>query len=215
MKKVLLVIGLAFAVMTASAQLYVGGALGFALDGADKDKDGKKNGISNSIFGILPEVGYSLNEKIDVGITLGLVLNNGTSWENDKKQFSTKSTGFGAEPYIRYSFVEFGKFALLGKAAFGFGVSSSNLFDQDDKKVDHTQSGETNISFAVSPVVVYNLSDNICLFTNLNFAGLDFTSTIYKADGEKTGSKSDFGIGIDTNNAFTTGAVEVGFVFKF
>ena len=215
MKKVLLVVGLAFAVMTASAQLYVGGALGFALDGSPKDKDGKKWGSSNSTFGIIPEVGYSLNDKIDVGIALGLVLNKETGWANDDKTGSTKATGFGVEPYVRYSFCEFGKFSLLGKAAFGFGSLSFNEFDKDDKEIPNSKSGATAIRFAITPVVLYSLSDNVCLFTNLNFAGLNFTSVSTKVNGDKTGSKSDFGIGINTNSAFTTGALEVGFVYSF
>ena len=215
MKKILLVVSFVFAVMAASSQLYVGGALGFALDGAPKDKDGNKWGTSSSIFGIVPEVGFGLSEKFDVGISIGFISAKETGWNNNEKTGSTVSSLFAASPYVRYSFVEFGKFSLLGKAAFNIGFGTEKDLDKDGKEIDGSKTGLTNIGVAITPVVLFDLSDRICLYTNLNFAGLEFNSTSYKVDGEKTGSQSEFGVGINTDNAFTTGAIQVGFVFKF
>ena len=217
MKKILLVLGLVFATMTASAQWYAGGALGFELDGAWKDKDGNKNGDSFSQFGILPEVGYAVSDKFDVGIALEFTLGTHTEWANDKKTESLKTTMFGVSPYVRYTFCEFGKFSLLGKAAFnlGFGTGKPSSFDADGKETEGLKSGATVLGFAITPVVLYSLSDKICLYTNLNFAGLNFESVTTKYDGDKTGSQSYFGIGANTDNAFTLGAIQVGFVFTF
>jgi len=215
MKKILLVVSLAFAVMTASAQLYVGGALGFKSDGAWKDKDGNKWGDSYSKFGILPEVGYSLNDKFDVGITLGFTSETTTGWFDNDKTGSEKYNVISVSPYVRYSFVEFGKFSLLGKAALNVGIGSGKDLDDKGKEIDGSSYGSTELGFAITPVVLYSLSDRVCLYTNLNFAGLNFTSTTLKDDGEKYASFSKFGIGANTNSAFNLGNIEVGFVISF
>ena len=215
MKKILLVVGLAFAVMTASAQLYVGGALGFESYGATKDKDGNKWGDSFSQFGILPEVGYSLSDKFDVGITLGFTSETETHWFDNKKTGSDKYNVISVSPYVRYTFCEFGKFSLLGKAAVGIDLGSGKELDDKGKEVDHSSYGSTGLEFAITPVVLYSLSDRVCLYTNLNFAGLKFNSTSFKSDGEKTRSTSYFGIGANTNSAFNLGDIEVGFVISF
>jgi len=190
--------------------------LGFASEGAEKDKDGKKNGWGESAFGILPEIGYSLSDKFDVGVTLGFGMENSNFWADDEKQGALRTTRFGIEPYVRYTFCEFGKFSLLGRAGFGFGLESDKMFDDEGKEIDGSKSSATTLGFTITPMVLYSLSDKVCLYTTLNFAGLGFESTTNKDnDGNKTNSQSNFGVGINTNNAFTTGAIQVGFVYVF
>ena len=214
MKKILLVVGLAFAVMTASAQLYVGGAMGFKTEGAGKDSDGNKWGESISIGGFLPEVGYSLSDKMDVGVVLGFVSMSETDWANDNKTGSTRVNSFGIEPYMRYTFCEFGKFSVLGRTGLGANFGVGKNFDGDGNQVGK-DANVIGLGFTMTPVVLYKLSDKICLFTNLNFAGLNFNHTIVMYDGEKQGSQSNFGIGMNYNNVFNLGNIQVGFVYTF
>ena len=56
--------------MTASAQIYVGGQIGFSTSSVNADTEGSSS-ISGTSFKILPEVGYKLNDKWAVGIQVG------------------------------------------------------------------------------------------------------------------------------------------------
>lgn len=89
MKKVILFAVSAFAAFSMSAQIYVGGSLGFSSSKLDVGADlsplseiplgqylGIKNGdkgpsFSGSSFQIRPEIGYKINDKMALGIELG------------------------------------------------------------------------------------------------------------------------------------------------
>ena len=69
MKKIVLMAAFAVASIAASAQVYVGGGLGFSSDKA-AHPEGVEVKAKNTIK-ILPEVGYKLDDKMAVGIALG------------------------------------------------------------------------------------------------------------------------------------------------
>ena len=99
MKKILLLLVVAVASLTASAQIYVGGDLGFwHNDDADK-----------TVFSIAPSVGYELSESWAIGGELKY------SWVKDGDQ------NMAIAPYARWSFFESGIVRLF--ADFGFGVA--------------------------------------------------------------------------------------------
>ena len=71
MKKVILAMFVAaFGVASVSAQYYVGGSLGYTSEKNDP-KGGTKTSASS--FSIAPEFGYSFDEKLDFGISLGFL----------------------------------------------------------------------------------------------------------------------------------------------
>lgn len=119
MKKFFMMAALAVASMTASAQIYVGGSLGY------NSVKATENAEKTSTFSIKPEVGYNLDENWAVGIQLGY-----TSADNGTK---TKSE-FEIAPYARYTFAKSGiasffvdggiQYVSLGSDAKGstFGV---------------------------------------------------------------------------------------------
>ena len=64
MKKIVMMAVMAVAALTANAQTWVGGEVGFTSSHV--------NGVGTSKeFSIKPEVGFGLNEKFDVAIALG------------------------------------------------------------------------------------------------------------------------------------------------
>ncbi len=199
MKKILLVAGLALASMAVNAQLYVGGQLGFESTSIKPDQgDAEKS--SEFTFG--PEVGYSLSDKFDVGAEL--LISTGKEFDE------TKTTNWQIAPYARYAVAEFGNFKVLGKASIFFGGNSSK------QEVGNTtvEASATEFGLRVAPLLTYNLSDNFLLLTQLNFLGLNFTSTSVK-DGNTT---TDFGLNANTNNALSVGggsAITVGFAYCF
>ena len=86
MKKILLLAVVMFSSLTASAQFYAGGSIGF---GSVKPMNG---GDSEFTFKILPEIGYTLNDKFDIAVGIGFTHFNGNGDAylsfNDKDDYS-------------------------------------------------------------------------------------------------------------------------------
>ncbi len=194
MKKILLVVGLICATMVANAQLYVGGSLGFGTSTVKND-DGDKL-YTNTNFSLFPEVGFSLNEKIDLGISVGFGMTSYKPEGGDKQ----KTNNWEVAPYIRYSVVEFGKLKVMGKGS---------LYVKGNE--DQSETKSTSFGLSVTPVLGYTVSEHFILLANLNFLSLSIDNTKVK-DGDST---FGFNLGIDTNNAANTNNFAIGFAYIF
>lgn len=97
MKKVLLVLVLALMALTAKAQLYVGGSLGFSAAGPQ--------------FALSPELGYEFGNNMAVGSSLTF-------------RFANSFFDFMIDPYFRYYFAEWGPARFFADASFNFTVES-------------------------------------------------------------------------------------------
>ena len=123
MKKLMLAAAMMVATISASAQVYIGGGIGFESSKANKDAN------TLSSFTIIPEVGYNLDENWAVGIQLGYGSN-----DSEEKNVKTTTSFFTIAPYARYTFAKSGiasffidggiQFTSLGSDAKGntFGV---------------------------------------------------------------------------------------------
>lgn len=107
MKKIFVIALFAMMALTASAQFYVGGTLNAWRDNKDKQ----------TLVTIEPEIGYDLSEKLAVGGTLDWDYVHSTGVTTNK---------FSINPYVRYTYVEFGPVGLFldGTAGVGFGKTS-------------------------------------------------------------------------------------------
>ena len=126
-------------------------------------------------FTISPEVGYTLDEKWDLGLAINANFKSVEDGDN--------SEAFSVEPYARYTF------AKAGIASFfvdgGFYVGTSNMETGDDVMT---------WGVGVRPGVKVALADNVSLVTKLGWLG-------YK-DVEDTYSKLGFNV---NNNALSFG----------
>jgi hypothetical protein len=200
MKKTVFIMFVAFlGVAYANAQTYVGGSLGFSSTTNDP-KSGSKTTVSAYSFD--PEIGYNLDPKLDIGLELLL---------GAKKDGDTKSSAFGASPYLRYSLLEFGQFSVLGKASlFVVGGSTKANANAIENKT-------TSFGLNVAPILAFNLTEHISLLANLNFLSLNFIQTNRKVGSTDLGKSTGFGLGIDANNVVNIGSqgVTIGFAYKF
>lgn len=214
MKKILLVAGLVLSGMTVSAQFYIGSSLGI-YENSVKNTQDKKVGFSYLNFSIAPELGYNLSEKVDIGLSLSIQSDNRKSYQFIPDEMSSKiiSTGTGLSPYIRYSFFKFGNFDILGKLALNFINNTSKFYDAGGNQNDKRTS--TIIGANIAPLLFYNFSERIALYTQLNFLGLDCSKTTEKTGDYKTGSSTTFNFGVNTDNLVTFDQIRIGFVYKF
>lgn len=187
--------------VSANAQWYVGGSVGFGISNDEADADGLETEKTIG-FSLIPEIGYSVNEKLDAGISLGF-----STAKTDNVGYAdgveSKTNSWEVAPYVRYSVVEFGKFSILAKGSI-FVNGGKTEVNNDENKF-------TAFGLNVKPVLAFNLSEKFSLLADLNFAGLEFSRT----DNKDRNTVTNFGFGIDTNNVANTGDILIGFAYKF
>ncbi len=187
MKKVLLMVVVLFACMAASAQVYVGGSLGFA---SVKPIGG---GDSETTYKIVPEVGYNISETFAIGVALGYRKGNCSLGNAGYAQDVTTEV-FGITPYARYSPVEWEPVKLF----FDGGIGFESLKDMG-----------SNFSVGIRPGVAVTLSDQISFVAHLGFFGFETFSPSGKLkDSGVTKSGSAFGIDLDNS-------IDFGVYFNF
>lgn len=159
MKKVLTVIALAFVAINMNAQkisgLYAGGGVRF------------ESTSDETLFAIQPEVGFSISDKIGVGLAVGF----GTTGSG-----SAKYSEFIIAPYVRHNITNIGgnvKFFL----DYQLSYMNSGLKD-----------AKTN-TFAIgaAPGLAYDINSKLSLVTHLGFVG--YQSSKLDVDGAKAVNK--------------------------
>ena len=111
MKKIILTALVAIASITANAQVWVGGQLGFSVtnnDATDKNL---------TELTIAPEIGYSLSDKWDIAIALGD--------KYSKPEDFDATNDFFVNPYARYTFFQTGKVGFFLDGGFSIQAGDS------------------------------------------------------------------------------------------
>ena len=98
MKKILVILVLSLAALTAKAQLYLGGSVTFI--GAE----------GTGLFSFNPEVGYSITDRMAVGTSASLLLLGGDA-------------GFSIDPYFRLYLCDLGPVRLFTDAHFTYSFA--------------------------------------------------------------------------------------------
>lgn len=171
MKKLFLTLFVAVVSLTASAQVYVGGEVGFW-----RNSDG-----NTTEFTVAPQVGYVLSDKWDLGIGIGY----GHYYAN-----GVKLNAVQVDPYARYKFVKFGPVSFF--LDMGFGVASYKVKDGGDS--------QTAWNIGVQPGVKVALAKQIDFVAHVGFLGYrdsDNSNFSYGDDGfgfKLSGNDLTFGI---------------------
>ncbi len=146
MKKSFLAVAFAMVAMVSSAQIYVGGSLGFS---SNKYEDAKY-GTSN--FGLNPEVGFVLNESWSFGLPVGIDF---TKTAADKAAKQKGSTEWSVTPYARYTIFNSGILSLFVDGILGFKGRNDN----------------TNVAISVAPGIALSVTENISLVSRIGSLG--------------------------------------------
>ena len=201
MKKTVLILFVALSgTVSASAQVYLGGSFGL---GSTVAKSGTGSETTTASFTLAPEVGYSLTDKFDLGLSILL-----GSASNSANQ-TTISYAFA--PYVRYSLIEFDRFRVLGKATSSIGGGTT-------KQGENSETTTTTFRLSVSPILMYDLSKHFALLANLNFFSFNLSSSSSRSGSTDLGSNTSFSFGGDSNNVASigsSGGLTIGFAFKF
>jgi len=194
MKKTILSIIIALSsIISVNAQFNIGGSVSFNTSIMKPEMGGDKE-VSNS-FSVSPSIGYRLNEKWEVGISLTI-----NSFDSKQPLFSvsnegnfvdmtvneTKAKEYFIETYVRYQLVRFNKFSIHGlfNVYAGKGESENTFFSLKEN-TDYTLWGAN-----ICPVLMFDLSNKFSVFANLNFLNLGFSQ--YKIKGRHTTTEFNF-----------------------
>ena len=155
MKKILMTLAAVAVATTMNAQVWVGGELGFTSE--------HLNGVgTENVFTVKPEIGYSLNEKVDVAIALGY---SHSSDKVNKKLGGDKffANAFEINPYIRYKFVKAGNFFAFIDGGVNYTTTHYS------GRYDGAKLSENENEFGVSivPGIAYSVSDKVTLVSHL------------------------------------------------
>jgi len=207
-----------FGLISANAQYYIGGSLSLNVSSQSVEQMNNKSNPSYS-FSLSPEIGYSLNEKMDIGLLFSIGtssskissigLNPDGYWIGFTNDSNTKS--FQISPYFRYSFVKWKRFNLLG--SINAQLSSAKIKSEDSSFWESSsESKQTSWGVTIHPVLIYDLSDRWALISHLNFFRFGFSQVKTETDTPPaTSIETGFNLGIDTNNVIPA----IGFIYKF
>lgn len=176
MKKILLTIVAVMAAINMSAQIYVGGSIGF---GSVKPVGG---GDSEATYKFIPEVGYNFTDEWAAGVSLGYQ-KGACSLGNGAFGQDTTTEVFGIEAYARYTPWDFDLIKVFFDGGFGF----ASLKDLG-----------TEFSFGIKPGIALCVTDEISLVAHVGFFGFENFSP-------KGGGKSGSAFGLDMNNGVSFG----------
>jgi len=149
MKKFLAAVAVAMCSLTASAQVWVGGSVGFAVTNPEGPAS------STTVTSIAPQIGYKLSEKWEIGLLL-----------EETAIFSNENVNaFYLSPFGRYNFAKAGiaNFFLDG----GVLVGTQNFADNYVKSESHTSFG-----LGFRPGVKIGLSEHLGLEAKTGYLGV-------------------------------------------
>jgi hypothetical protein len=192
MKKMILAALVAVASLSANAQVWVGGQVGFSA--GKTTVDGNKQGTGAN-FTFLPEIGYSINDKFDIAVGIGFTHFNGNGDAyldfNGLDDYAyagladANRNSFILNPYVRYKFVKSGDFTFFVDGGFAY------------KFVHYSGIDDNGIGWELGfkPGVAYNISDKVSLVAHVGKLGYDFS----KVGDTKT---NEFSIGLTNSILF-------------
>ncbi len=164
MKKIILSAVVAFASLTANAQLWVGGSLGFNYQNLDTPV----GDLKTTSFSIAPELGYTLNDNWDIAIALEESFISNKDGESANK--------FVVNPYARYTFAKTGKVGFFVDLGASIGVQSNDIEYSGDADhviagVEKSDDNTTEWGIGIRPGIKYAASDRVTLVASLGGLG--------------------------------------------
>lgn len=142
MKKLFLTFVAAIISLSASAQGYVGGEVGFWRNFSD----------NKTTFSVAPEVGYNLSDTWAMGVTFQYV----HAYEK-----GVKINAVTFDPYARFTYAKLGPVNLFLDGGFGIAVYKEK--DADDSNVGW--------NVGIKPGVAVNLTDKLSFVAHIGFLG--------------------------------------------
>lgn len=212
MKKLFLTLALAIFAVAASAQITIGGNLGF---NTDKQTGSSQYGttVSNddpytiSTYEITPKIGYWFNDKMQLGIALGYTggLGKRVDADNSNNWYKITASRISLQPYFRYNAAHFNNLTFFVEASLPISIMpASKTVVNMGSIVNETVDNEKESSFGLNvvPGFNYSLNSKMSIDLYLNVAQFFFKHTTTTTDNT-VGTTTD--IDTEIHNSFGLG----------
>lgn len=181
MKKIVLLMFVVCAALTANAQVYVGGSVGFwHNDDADATS-----------YKIIPEIGYNLSDKWALGMEIGYYHAEDGIFNGE---IMPETNFFSVAPYARFIYYENGIVRLFLDGGFGFGTY----------KIKDLGDSENGFEIGIKPGIAVKLNDRFSLISKIGFLG-------YRDEYITANLQGGNGFGLDFSPANISFGVQVNF----
>jgi len=194
MKKIFMMAVMAVAALSANAQVWVGGEVGFTSSHVNTNYGVGTVCETAKEFSFQPEVGYSLNDKFDVAIKLGYAYASEKEFSKAGKAYDNVNT-WTVNPYVRYKFVKAGNFFAFVDGGIGYATA-------------HAKGVKKNVNIFgvnITPGIAYSVSNKVTLVSHLG-EGLYYNHTWKGTDEGKEAGFHANNVGFRLFNGITFGA---------
>jgi len=218
MKKFLLIFAILFIAVTLNAQWYLGGEFGLSVRNDRTKTAGVSELTNNTVSGsfmIAPNFGYYFNEKLAIGLRVGVGVPN-FRIDGTKKKDRMNVVGWNIFPYVKYHAFTHKKFSIVLEGGLGFG-GEHILTKYDADKVKKGQSTFNIRVFNITPVLEFKLADHWHLYTALNFLDFGYDISIVKPDPKvkTTHTRHNFRMIFNADNVLSLTNLTIGVYYKF
>ncbi len=194
---------------TVNAQLFVGGGVSYTSNNKTEEQRGKEYTTETRSFILSPRLGYFLNDKVAIGISLSQIFSKTTEIEQGTATSNGNLTLIA--PFARYYFAKVDKFSFFAEGQLGLGFGSNEVKYENNSPSKYKLSLS---SFSVTPAVSYSFSNNFELETYINIFNISYEkqkSTLEDSNPEYSETNTDFKIGAGSN----LGAITISAIYKF
>ncbi|MDK2977982.1 MAG: hypothetical protein PWP52_696 [Bacteroidales bacterium] len=192
MKKSILLIMAVALTFSLSAQIKVGGSIGFMGQSSKTTTGGTTNeGPTYTDIVLLPNVEYMLSDNFSIGGKIGFSLDIS---KNDAADSKESLFMFHISPYVRMYFPLGDKLSFFGEGGIQFASGTEKV-----SVGSTTNDGDTRTIFGIGviPGFSYGLSDKVSLELTTGFLGYQLTSINNNQDPETKDKINNYGLNID------------------
>ena len=215
MKKSLLALlfAVALTVPALAENMWVGGSFGYSSNNVENR--GQKGSATS--WEIAPEFGYSLDDKLDIGLDLSYSSGYQTgAFGVDYAQaagipmsgyVSLDTKTMGIAPFVRYHVAKIAGVDVMFKASVFYakadiGTKEIPIFGKD---IDANAYG-----ISIAPVISYSINEKWSIGATLNFAALSFTHVECDEDDYVDFKSDQFGFNLNDGSL-----INIGFSYHF
>ena len=173
-KALLLTLFSSVAILTASAQVWIGGEMYYKSNSATLS-DFEVN--SNKSVGIMPEVGYRISDKWAVALRMEFTHSNDGTVSLAQQTLTGNMNQFSIRPFVRFTLYKKGQLGFYLDGGPGYSTLSLSGY-----------SSFNTIDAAISPALCYDLNDHWALTAHLGKVRYAYFWTDFRNDKLKNNS---------------------------
>ena len=207
MKKIFMTLAAAVIAVSANAQIWVGGEVGFTSDKTTVKTNGNSVSQTTNNFTLAPEVGYNLNENWAIALKVQFAHNEDNGVIKSMIQDAGFNTGakvmtnaFSVNPYARYTFLKAGNFSAFVDGGVSYGLIHVSSMSQVMNNIN-------SLGVAINPGVTYAVSPKVSLVAHIG--DLSYNAMWTKA------KQADVKVNNGKFNASVWNAISFGAYYNF